>query len=243
MKLKELTFHAVVGSLWFSSRTRSLLFSLALKKKRWTDSSSYKFIFHLWAMVGMGRNWGKRNLCLQYGELWMPVSLEQGSTKSSSGQEMSFGRVVHTSPRRTTSWSGLKLRGCYLIVTVKPGIILMESNLSFEALSPRQEFHRSSGGGRMALMIFGSTHCYKHEAWGVIYKICHWIWVYTSLEVSRPRNFADKRLYPYPGAFPRFEVKLKFAESLPLWSRLSCSSTCITAVRISEPDRDSLGTH
>lgn len=40
-----------------------------------------------------------------------------------------------------------------------------------------------------------------------------------------------------------FEVKLKFAESLPLSSRLRCSSICTTVVRISEPAMDYLGTH
>lgn len=97
----------------------------------------------------------------------MTGSLEQGSTKSSSGQEMSFGGVVHTSPRTATSWSGLKLRGCYHVVTMKTGTIVMKGNLSCEALSPRQEFHKPSGGGRTALAIFGSTHCYKPEAWRV----------------------------------------------------------------------------
>ena len=242
MKLKELTFHAVVGSLWFSSRTRSLLFSLALKKKRWTDCSSYKFMYHLWAMVGVGRTWGKKDLCLQYRELWMTVSLEQSSTKSSSAQEMSFGWVVHTSPGTTTSWSRLMLRGCYHVVTMKAGIILMKSNLSCEALSPRQEFHKPSGGDRMAPMIFGSTHCYKHKAWRV-----------------NLRNLAlDLRRYKFRSlqvqvicwqkvvSVQELFLGLKLNSSslsLCLWSRLSCSSTCTTAAGISEPAVDCLGTH
>lgn len=94
----------------------------------------------------------------------MTVSLEQGSTKSSSGQEMSFGWVVYTSPRTTTSWSELKRRGCYHIVTMKTGIILMKSNLTCEALNSRQEFHNPLWGDRMAALIFGLTQCNKHEA-------------------------------------------------------------------------------
>lgn len=53
----------------------------------------------------------------------------------------------------------------------------------------------------------------------LIYKIWHWIWVCASLEVSRPGVLLTKG-YIYPGAFPRFEGKLKFAESLPLASEL-----------------------
>lgn len=75
----------------------------------------------------------------------------------------------------------------------------------------------------------------------LIYKVWHWIWIYARLEVSRPRVLLTKG-YIHPGAFLRFEVKFTFAGSLPLRSRLSCSSACTTAVGISEPAMDCLGT-
>jgi len=64
----------------------------------------------------------------------------------------------------TISWSRLKLTGAtYHIVTMNTGMIQMKSNLSCEAVSPREGFCKPSGRDRIARMIFGSTHCYKHE--------------------------------------------------------------------------------